>query len=118
VDVVGDVPSAAEWLRGLSLLLFPIERGSGMKVKVLESMATGLPVVTTQRGTEGIDAGAGIVVAEDDAALAAAAAAILRDGAERRERGAAARAAFLARYAPEPATAPLLELYRRIAAQR
>jgi len=115
VEVLGPIDSAAEWLRGLSLLLFPIARGSGMKVKVLESLASGLPTVTTSVGAEGIDGGDGIVVAEDDAALARAAASILRDESERRRRGAAAREAFLARYAPEPATRPLVELYRQLA---
>ena len=115
VVLAGEVTSAAEWLRGLSLLLFPIDRGSGMKVKVLESIASGLPVVTTPVGAEGIDAGDGVVVETDDAALARATVSILRDPGERRERGAAGIAAFEARYAPGPATAPLVDLYRRIA---
>jgi glycosyltransferase involved in cell wall biosynthesis len=115
IELAGEVPSAADWLRGLSLLLFPIERGSGVKVKVLESLASGVPIVTTPRGAEGIDGGTGVVVETEDAALARAAVAILRDDAARRERGAAARTAFLEQYAPEPATRPLVELYRRLA---
>lgn len=115
IEVAGEVPSASEWLHGVSLLLFPISRGSGMKVKVLESIASGVPCVTTPVGAEGIEAGAGVVVADDDTALAHAAVSILRDAAERRERGAAGRRAFLDRYAPEPATAPLVELYRTLA---
>jgi glycosyltransferase involved in cell wall biosynthesis len=114
VELLGEIASAAEFLQGLSLLLFPIERGSGMKVKVLESLASGVPVVTTRVGAEGVEGGDGVVVAEDDAALARAAVSILRDDAERRERGTAARAAFTARYAPEPATRPLVELYRSL----
>jgi glycosyltransferase involved in cell wall biosynthesis len=117
VDVLGEVESAADFLAGLSLLLFPVERGSGMKVKVLEAIATGVPVVTTPVGAEGIDAGEGVVVETSDEALAAAAARILADAGERRERGAAAREAFLRRYAPEPATLPLAELYRRMAGE-
>lgn len=114
VDVLGEVPSAAAWLRDLSVLLFPIERGSGMKVKVLESIASGVPVVTTPLGAEGIEAEGGVVVASDDGELARAAASILRDETERRQRGAAARDAFLERYSPVPATRPLVDLYRRI----
>lgn len=114
VEVLGEVPSAVDFLRGLSVLVYPLSRGSGMKVKVLEAIACGVPVVTTVRGAEGIDAGEGVVVEEQDAGIAAAAAALLRDADERRARGEAARAAFLARYAPGPATEPLIGAYRRL----
>jgi glycosyltransferase involved in cell wall biosynthesis len=114
VEVVGEVPSGAEFVRGLGILLFPLSRGSGMKVKTLEAIAGGVPVVTTPPGAEGIEGGAGIVVAEDDEVLADAAARLLADVDERRRRGAAAREAFLQRYAPEPATRPLVELYERM----
>jgi glycosyltransferase involved in cell wall biosynthesis len=114
VEVLGEVPSASEFLRGLSVLLFPQRRGSGMKVKTLEALATGLPVVTTESGAEGIAPNDGVVVRAAPAALAEAAAELLSDPAARRERGAAARAAFAAGYAPGPATLPLLELYSRL----
>jgi glycosyltransferase involved in cell wall biosynthesis len=113
VSVAGEVPSAAAFLGGLSALLYPLERGSGMKVKVLESIACGLPVVTTRAGAEGIEVD-GVTIRADDRSLAAAAVELLSDPAARREQGARARAAFLARYAPVPATEPLVALYRRI----
>jgi glycosyltransferase involved in cell wall biosynthesis len=115
VEVVGEVPSAVEFLRGLSLLLYPIARGSGVKVKTLESVACGLAVVTTPFGAEGVDGGDGIVVETEPRRLAEAAASILLDAGERRQRGDAARAAFERRYAPRPATEPLVELYRGLA---
>jgi glycosyltransferase involved in cell wall biosynthesis len=115
VELVGEIASSSTFLRELSVLLFPLSRGSGMKVKVLESIATGLPVVTTPDGAEGIEPNAGVVVEADDEALARAAAAMLRDERERRERGAEARALFERRYAPQPATAPLVDLYERLA---
>ncbi len=115
VEVVGDVPSAVDFLRGLSVLLYPLERGSGVKVKTLESVACGVPVVTTPFGAEGVDGDDGIVVATETRELASAAASILNDESERRERGAAGRAAFESRYSPLPATAPLVELYRLLA---
>jgi glycosyltransferase involved in cell wall biosynthesis len=82
---------------------------------VLESIAVGLPVVTTRLGAEGIEAGDGVIVEESAEALVAAAVSILRDQEERRQRGVAARAAFEARYSPLPATEPLADLYRRLA---
>ncbi|HEU0130584.1 MAG TPA: glycosyltransferase [Mycobacteriales bacterium] len=112
---LGAVASAAAFVAGLGVLLYPVPRGSGAKVKVLEAMATGVPVVTTVCGAEGVPPNDGVLVCHDDAALAHAATELLRDPAARRERGAAARAAFLAHHAPEPATAPLAEAYRRMA---
>lgn len=114
VEWVGEVPSAAAFLRTLGLLLYPLGRGSGTKVKVLEAMAMGLPVVTTPSGAEGLARGRGVVVEADPRRIAAAAVALLDDAAERAERGAAARAQFVANHTPEAATAPLPALYERM----
>jgi glycosyltransferase involved in cell wall biosynthesis len=86
-----------------------------MKVKVLEAIACGVPVVTTPAGAEGIDGGDGVIVAREPEAIAAATARLLGDPDERRQRGTAAREAFLARYTPERTTEPLVALYRRMA---
>jgi glycosyltransferase involved in cell wall biosynthesis len=115
VELLGPVPSAGEFLRGLSVLLYPLERGSGMKVKVLESIASGLPVVTTPAGAEGIEAPEGVVVEQDAPALARVTARLLADESERRARGSAARSAFESRYSPRVATEPLVALYARMA---
>ncbi|MGD0167935.1 MAG: glycosyltransferase family 4 protein [Gaiellaceae bacterium] len=115
VEVMGEVASAREFLQDLSVLLYPLEHGSGVKVKTLEAIASGVPVVTTPAGAEGIDAGDGIVIESEDSRLALSALQILRDATERRQRGSVARSAFELRYAPEPATAPLIDLYRRMA---
>jgi glycosyltransferase involved in cell wall biosynthesis len=114
VEALGQVPSASEFLRGLSLLLFPLERGSGMKVKVLEAIASGLPVITTPAGAEGIDGGDGVIVETSTTRLAGAAERLLLDETERQERGTAARMAFERRYTPRVATEPIADLYARM----
>ena len=106
-----EVPSSAEFLRSLSVLLYPLERGTGTKVKTLEAIAAGVPVVTTAAGADGIAESEGVIVGSTSAELADAAAQLLLDPNERRRRGAAARAAFLRWHAPEAATKPLVELY-------
>jgi glycosyltransferase involved in cell wall biosynthesis len=111
VEIVGEVPSGSAFLRELSVLLYPVPRGSGAKVKVLEALASGLPVVTTSHGAEGIEPGDGVIVVDDDAGLAAATVRLLGDEAERRERGAAARRMFDERHSPIAATQPLVGLY-------
>ncbi len=110
VRVLGEISSGADFLHGLGVLVYPVRRGSGMKVKVLEALATGVPVVTTPAGAEGVEPNPGVVVVEDDAAIARATVSLLQDEAERVERGAAALETFRARYAPEVATRPLADL--------
>jgi glycosyltransferase involved in cell wall biosynthesis len=114
VEVLGEVTSAREFFQRLSVLVFPLRRGSGMKVKVLEAMASGVPVVTTPAGAEGIDPSEGVIVHTEVDRLAGEAAELLRDPAARQQRGAAARSDFERRYSPGPATEPLVELYRRM----
>jgi glycosyltransferase involved in cell wall biosynthesis len=115
VEVRGEIQSTADFFHELSLLLYPVERGSGVKVKTLESIAFGVPVVTTPLGAEGIDGGDGVILAESTDELVGPAVDILRDTDERRQRGAAARRAFLQQYSPRPATEPLAAMYRRVA---
>ena len=53
------------------MFLYAPSRGSGMKIKILEAMAFGVPVVTTGEGVEGLPAVDGVHagVCEDDAGL-------------------------------------------------
>lgn len=117
VHRLGEVPSATGFLRELACLLYPLESGSGTKVKVLEALALGVPVVTTPDGAEGIAANDGVIVETDDGRLAAATAELLRDPAARRERGAAGRAAFEAHHTPRTAVGPAVTLYERMLAR-
>lgn len=116
VEWRGSVPSATDFLRELGVLLYPLGRGSGGKVKVLEALALGVPVVTTPDGAEGTGGRGGIVVETDDRELAAAAATLLGDPAARRAAGEAAHATFMAHHAPLPAAAPVVRLYEQMLA--
>ena len=114
MHLLGEVPSATAFLATLSAMVYPATCGSGTKVKVLESIAVGVPVVTTQIGAEGIAPGNGILVCESDDGLVSAAATLLTDGVARRARGVAASATFARHHAPAAAMAPLAALYRRM----
>jgi glycosyltransferase involved in cell wall biosynthesis len=116
VEWRGSVPSAADFLRELGLLLYPLTAGSGVKVKVLEALALGLPVVTTPEGAEGIGGSGGLTVETDDGRLAAAAAALIGDDRQRRAGGEEARRTFLDHHAPAGAAVPVVDLYRRMIA--
>jgi glycosyltransferase involved in cell wall biosynthesis len=72
----------------------PIFWGSGVRIKLLEALASGLPVVTTRLAAEGIPLadGESALFAEDPAAFAAAIVRLLDDAALRARVGAAGRA--------------------------
>jgi glycosyltransferase involved in cell wall biosynthesis len=81
VLVFENVPDTRPFFERSSLLLYAPLRGSGMKVKVLEAFAYGVPVVTTSEGVEGIPARDGIHVgqSDDDAGLVDRAVRLLKD---------------------------------------
>jgi polysaccharide biosynthesis protein PslH len=114
VEWRGRVESAADFLRELGVLLYPLSRGSGAKVKVLEALALGLPVVTTPAGAEGVGAAGGLLVETDDDRLAASVVALCDDQQARREAGAAARRTFALHHSPQAAAAAVGELYERM----
>jgi glycosyltransferase involved in cell wall biosynthesis len=116
VEWRGRVPSSTDFLRELGVLLYPLTSGSGAKVKVIEALALGLPVVTTPEGAEGLGDRGGVVVESDDAALVEAAVALIDDPDARRVAGEAAHRTFVTHHSPLPAAAPVVELYERMSA--
>jgi glycosyltransferase involved in cell wall biosynthesis len=94
VEVVGDAPSVRPHLEAAMVVLAPVRSGGGMRMKVLEAMAAGKPVVTTSRGAEGfntLDRDLPLVLAESCEEVAEATAALLEDDRRRRELGRRAR---------------------------
>ena len=83
LTLCGEVPTLPPVMGRWQLFLSPIAFGSGIKTKILEAMAAGLPVLTNAVGAEGIAAEAGkdFLVLEDASDLAAAADRLLGDPA-------------------------------------
>ena len=61
VKFLGRVEDTRETLRSSAVFLAPIAYGTGIKTKILEAMAIGMPIVTNSVGNEGI----GLVDGED-----------------------------------------------------
>lgn len=71
ITIEENVPDTRPYFERTSVMLYAPARGSGMKIKILEAMGYGVPVVTTSEGVEGLpaldDVHAGL--ADDDAGL-------------------------------------------------
>ncbi|WP_198649017.1 glycosyltransferase family 4 protein [Cyanothece sp. BG0011] len=55
IIVTGKVPSMAEYLHKATVCVIPLRSGFGIKNKTLEAMATGVPIVASDRGLEGME---------------------------------------------------------------
>jgi GT2 family glycosyltransferase/glycosyltransferase involved in cell wall biosynthesis/SAM-dependent methyltransferase len=72
VEVTGWVKDLTPLYESARMMVAPLQYGAGMKGKVTQSLAAGLPVVTTPIGAEGLEAvdGRDMMIAEDPADLA------------------------------------------------
>jgi glycosyltransferase involved in cell wall biosynthesis len=64
----GAVDDVKPWYNKAAVSIVPLLTGSGTRLKILEAMSYGLPVVSTSKGAEGIDYtnGEDIVIADDE----------------------------------------------------
>ncbi|GAB3670272.1 glycosyltransferase family 4 protein [Halopiger thermotolerans] len=105
----GEVDDLESFVQAAAAVIAPLRVGGGVRLKILESMAWGAPVVTTRAGFEGVDAvpGEDLLVADDWDAFVDATVRLLRDPAERRRLGANARERIADRYAIDDVAADL-----------
>jgi glycosyltransferase involved in cell wall biosynthesis len=66
VEVTGTVDDVRPWYASALVVVVPLRTGSGTRLKILEAMAAGVPVVSTRLGAEGLEVtdGADIILAE------------------------------------------------------
>jgi glycosyltransferase involved in cell wall biosynthesis len=100
VEVTGRVERIEPYLARAAVAVAPLLSGGGTKLKVLEALAAGRPVVATPVAAEGIEVvdGRDLVVAAHAEPFASAVAELLADPARRTAMAAAGRAAVVERY--------------------
>lgn len=108
--IIGTVSNAGDFWAGIHLGIAPLRSGSGVRIKVLECMALGIPVLSTSIGCEGIAAvpNREIIIADDAEAFAQAIMAYTYKKDELRRVGLAAQKFIEREHAPKAAAARLL----------
>jgi len=86
VVVTGSVDSVEPHYASAALVVIPLRAGGGSRLKILEAMNYGIPVVSTTLGAEGlrVTPGADIAIADDPAEMASEVIRLLNDGAARK----------------------------------
>ena len=103
-----------------ALLAVPVRIASGVRMKILEAWARGVPVVGTPEAVSGLGAEPGreLLVAEDPAGFAAALTRLHREPALAGSLVAAGRAALRGRHDPAAVTARLAAIYGEVSSGR
>lgn len=83
VHLAGWVEDVRPWIAASWATVVPIRRGGGTRLKILESLALGTPVVSTRKGAEGlaVEDGHHLLLADTPQDFAEAVLALLRDHA-------------------------------------
>lgn len=118
IATAADVGDLRAFAAPFGAMIAPLFSGSGMRIKLLEAMALGKPVIATTLGARGIEATPGeeALLADDAEGFAEA---VVRCACDRElagRLGAAARRLIEERYDARRLTAGLADFYRRLAA--
>jgi glycosyltransferase involved in cell wall biosynthesis len=100
VEMRGDVADARDAFGSAAVLAVPLRAGGGTRIKILEAMAAGLPVVASSKAAEGLEVSDGVelLIADGSEGFARALARVLQDQALARRMAVAARRRVEERY--------------------
>ncbi|MFV9505142.1 MAG: glycosyltransferase family 4 protein [Oscillochloridaceae bacterium umkhey_bin13] len=120
VEFTGYVEDVRALIARSTVEVVPLRQGGGTRLKILEALALGTPVVSTSKGVEGLELQAGqeLLVADQPAAFAAATLHLLNDSDVRTQLSEAGRQAVGARYDWAVLTPRLLELLETVVEMR
>jgi glycosyltransferase involved in cell wall biosynthesis len=116
VEIKENLPHPSDFFSRVAVMAYAPSRGSGMKIKVMESMAYGVPVVTTWEGVEGLEYENGVHcwVAEEDEVLADRISLLLTNLQARQCMREAARSLIDDHYSARPVVDRLLDIYSAV----
>ncbi|MCX6256595.1 MAG: glycosyltransferase family 4 protein [Bacteroidia bacterium] len=111
----GEVDDAYRFMNSYSLMVVPLLSGSGMRVKIIEGMALGKTIVTTETGAEGIDVttGENILIAGDAQDFSSAVIRAMTDDQFFDQLGRNARVFVTNNYDNQKITAKLADFYKQ-----
>lgn len=117
VHVTGRVDDPVPYYQHSTVCVVPLRAGGGTRLKILEAMALGRPVVSTTLGCEGLDVvdGEHLLIADDPEQFAAQTARLLNDAALYARLVANARQLVVARYDWDTIAHDLQNVYAELA---
>jgi glycosyltransferase involved in cell wall biosynthesis len=120
VQFTGYLPAVAPAVQSGWAMVVPLREGGGTRLKILESMALGTPVISTRKGVEGLNArpDEDILIADDPQAMTEAICRLFDDPAGRARLAANARALVEREYDWTKIASRLMDEIEAVAARR
>jgi glycosyltransferase involved in cell wall biosynthesis len=120
VLVTGEVPDVYDWLLRAEVGVAPLRIGAAMQNKLVQAMASGLPVVSTSIANEGVGAtpDCHLLVRDDPESFAGAVTGLLRNAEARSALGSAARRFVEEHWTWEAHFEAQLRVFREVAGKR
>lgn len=111
VCLKGFVPDLTTVYAEADIVINPVRFGAGLKIKNLEALGSGLPLVTTSHGARGLEEGAGtaFLTADSPKDFARAVSELLSDAAMRRRLGSEALQLVRKQFSADTCFQPLLD---------
>jgi len=116
VEVVGRVDDVGPYLGRAACLVVPMRFGGGLRIRILEAMSAGIPIVCTRVAIAGMDfeAGRDFLLADEPADIAASIMRVLREPGLGNSLARSAHAAVGPRYGRSGQAVRLHELFQTI----
>jgi glycosyltransferase involved in cell wall biosynthesis len=119
IEVVGEVPHMQPWLSRAGVYACPMLTGTGIKNKLLEAMANGVPCVASRLSLQGLSVTPGehVLVGDDEIEHAGHLVRLFQDRDLADRIGAAGRAFVRAHHTWDSVAAEYLRVYRQVASR-
>ena len=116
VQCEGEVKNALDFIASHGICLIPMYSGSGIKIKLLENLAMGKPIITTSEGVRGVDVtnNKEVIIADDPEEFKQAMYALNMDVARRKSLGQAGKTFVLNNFGEQKITRRLIAFIKEI----
>ena len=116
IEVLGEVESATHFINSMGIMIVPLLSGSGIRIKIIEGMAAGKPIVSTTVAAEGIkcDSGKNIMLADSAVEFTNSISGLLKDKQKAVQMGVKARKLIEHEYNNDSIIEKLETFYKKI----
>lgn len=116
VNCEGEVKNALNFIQSHGICLIPMLSGSGIKIKLLENLAMGKPIITTSEGVRGVDVthDKEVIIADDPQSFREAMYTLNMESGKRKELGQAGKKFVIDNFGEQKITRRLIAFIKEI----